>query len=97
MFTSQGYEVFFQHSQKVEDLRTEQPQPPFKGVTLCTLVNEDDDIPVRAVVAFCSVKDNFDRSKGRKVALTKMLNAAGFDKEQRTTFWHDYFAALKAV
>ena len=42
-------------------------------------------------VSICSLKDNFTRETGRKVALQKaLMNCAGFTKEIRRKFWESY-------
>jgi len=39
----------------------------------------------------CSLKDNFDKNKGRKIALTRALKNSPFDYTQRGRFWKAYF------
>ena len=43
--------------------------------------------------ATCSVKDNFDRNKGRKIALMRVLK--NFPKSERIAFWLAYTAHHK--
>jgi len=42
-------------------------------------------------VAWCSREDQFSRSFGRKLSLTRSLDQAGFDKPTRSLFWEAYF------
>lgn len=41
--------------------------------------------------AYCSVQDVFDKEKGRKVALAKVMEAAQLTKDERTLVWSRYF------
>lgn len=40
--------------------------------------------------ASCDSRDNFDKSKGRKLALAKALQGSIFNKEQREAVWVFY-------
>lgn len=44
---------------------------------------------VASAMVECSLLDNFDRAKGRKMALTAAISGH-FDKEERTTIWEAY-------
>lgn len=53
----------------------------------------DESIPenmIVSAVAKCSSKDQFNASFGRKMALSKALNSAGFSRIDRTKFWIEY-------
>jgi hypothetical protein len=41
-------------------------------------------------VSLCSSVDQFKKSTGRKISLTRALNDANFSREQRTEFWDRY-------
>lgn len=45
---------------------------------------------VESAVAWCSAKDSFDKVKGRKVALTRLLAAMKLPKEARREVWNVY-------
>lgn len=40
----------------------------------------------------CSLQDNFEKNRGRKLALAQLL-IANFDRSVREDFWHAYFYA----
>ncbi len=42
-------------------------------------------------IAWCSMDDQFNYNEGRKLALERALENAGFDKPTRTLFWEAYF------
>lgn len=46
--------------------------------------------PVSSGHARCSLKDQFDRNKGRKIAMMRALQ--DLPKEDRKPFWDAYFA-----
>lgn len=41
--------------------------------------------------AYCSVKDNFNKERGRKTSLAKALKISGLDKDTKTAIWERYF------
>lgn len=41
--------------------------------------------------ARCSKEDQFEKSRGRKIALKRVLEKLRFNKEQRTAFWKTYW------
>jgi hypothetical protein len=43
-----------------------------------------------SAVAWCSSKDQFNREKGRKVALTRLLRQLDLPKDQRKAVWDEY-------
>ena len=45
--------------------------------------------------AVVSVKDNYNRNKGRKISLQKALKFSSFTKEERGDFWLAYFMMRK--
>lgn len=42
--------------------------------------------------AMCSALDNFDKDKGRKIALAKALKESGLDHKERSIIWDRYHA-----
>ena len=58
--------------------------------THCTILDESDNV-VSHGVAKCSVKDQFNKNTGRKVALTHALEL--FGKWERGQVWNAYFQA----
>ena len=79
--------VDFQHLQwtpsKEEDART-------KGNTICcingTFVGD----------ANCFINDQFNKSVGRKISLTRALQRYPFSKEDRKLIWKEYFKHCKS-
>ena len=65
---------------------------PVRAKTRCVIV---EATPMKSVVgwgeAWCSVKDRFDKERGRKIALGRALKAGEFGKEEREKFWEAYF------
>lgn len=45
--------------------------------------------------AYCSSKDNFSKSFGRKMAIKKLLRKIDMRKEDRVVVWEQYFADHK--
>ena len=66
------------------------------GMTNCTIEfrrldgDKDEWLKVHIGTSFCSPKDQFDRSVGRKVALAKTLKQVPSTK-QRLEYWQAYF------
>lgn len=46
-------------------------------------------------IAQCSIKDNFSRKIGRKIALKRALDDSGMSKDERKEVWTDYLNTLK--
>ena len=57
-------------------------------VTKC-LISQDREELVECSVT-CSKSDVFKKSKGRKLALTKVLDILQLSKKERTEFWNQY-------
>jgi len=99
MFEIDGYRVFFRHDGPIDP-----GDPPYynpycstghaKAVTECCIFKGDE--PVTSGFAYCSFSDNYERSEGRRVALTDALKHAKFTREQRTKFWQAYWLKLGA-
>lgn len=71
------------------------PGVPVKGWTICTLEIEvpGSDLPLQyRALAACSVKEGFDRAKGRKMSLARALQKSILDKEGRIAVWDRYFS-----
>lgn len=47
---------------------------------------------IHSGTAFCHPLDTFNKEKGRKLALAKALQMAGWDKSARIQVWAGYFA-----
>lgn len=45
---------------------------------------------MESAVSWCSSKDQFDKAKGRKVSLTRLLEKLAISKEQRKVVWDVY-------
>jgi hypothetical protein len=59
------------------------------------LVDDEYDLMATGITA-CSIEDVFEKSEGRKKALTRALEKAGFDREFRTQVWKKYWSMVKA-
>ena len=63
-----------------------------RGITIAKIyANHNDGYPVGTGVAWCSVHDNFNKAKGRKVALTNALKKTDLTQWERKTLWTEYF------
>jgi len=56
--------------------------------TYCYLL--DGEYGVSVGYARCTVNDNFDKDKGRKISLARVLKKAEIPKEERTKIWETY-------
>ncbi len=89
MFEVAEYTVSFRH------IRHKPTPLPFiesvttHGLTQCEI--KDGNIAIGGGTTYCSVDDQFEYNEGRKRALERALEAAGFDKPTRTLFWEAYF------
>lgn len=66
--------------------------PHIRGAAVAYILDPDEEhpLPVHMGVALCSHKDNFCRSKGRKVAFAHLLNTMNLSKEERQHAWFEY-------
>lgn len=64
-----------------------------KHSVTCIATDRSDSTVYAISTSWCSPKDTFDKNKGRKVALTRLLDYSGFNREERTKIWNAYFAA----
>lgn len=75
--------ISFQDGKKVET--------PVKGVTTCSVFMIDGSEPLEYLgQAYCSVKDEYNKEKGRKISLTKAVE--NLPKETRKIIWEGYFS-----
>lgn len=81
-------EFTFQHM-TYEPLAGWEPKPT-KARTKCFLFQNGK--VVAEAWAQCAINDNFSRSAGRKIALTRALRMSGLTKAERTAVWGRYFA-----
>jgi hypothetical protein len=72
------YKIAFRHSLDVVKF------------TECTIMDEDKKI-LYIDYATCHPNDNFDRSKGRKISLSRVLQKFNLDRDTRTEIWKEYF------
>ena len=61
-----------------------------EGATVCTL--DKDENVAGTGLAELSVNDQYDRSIGRKVSLTRALTNADISRKERTEIWHTLMA-----
>ena len=62
-----------------------------KGVTTCVITQAKIG-KIYLGYSYCSESDQFDRSKGRKIALARALS--DFDKETRKVIWEAYWKVV---
>lgn len=46
--------------------------------------------PIASEIAKCSPRDNFEKERGRKIALTRAIEAAKLPKKDRSILWEAY-------
>ncbi len=92
MFEVAEYTVKFEH------YRFDKPAYIFlsnraaQARTLCMIRDTKESKPSDPRgAAWCSMDDQFNYNEGRKLALKRALESAGFDKPTRTLFWEAYF------
>lgn len=78
-------------------VRFHHPQPSLESpdrhrVTVCTLAGADVSLSVGE--AHCSISDQFERSVGRKLALTRALSASELSRAERREIWLSYWKLL---
>lgn len=61
-------------------------------VTACWLTLDGNMGRSKLGTAHCSPRDNFERERGRKIALARALRRSGLDKPNRTRVWEAYRA-----
>lgn len=88
--------VKFWHNQDekvltVEDEQRNVIQTPVKAETNCLIETPFGNY---LGTAYCSVLDQFNKAKGRKLAFTRALRVAPFDKVERAILWNDYFTRM---
>lgn len=70
--------------------------PEFKRLTRCIIDNSaSGDIVVG--VARCSIRDQFCRDTGRKVALANALKNGKFSRAERQNFWDAYHSMCNRI
>lgn len=64
-------------------------------VTTCYLIKRKNKVVVDVGRSFCSIRDQFNKNKERKVALERLANSEDFNfpREERREIWAAYFAA----
>ncbi|KKK50546.1 hypothetical protein LCGC14_3123920, partial [marine sediment metagenome] len=94
MFEVAEYKVKFFHENCVSPYRWKEfftEQPLARARTTCYIYRDNLKYLKADGTAWCSRKDQFNRNTGRKLALERALESAGFDKPKRTLFWEAYF------
>jgi len=61
-----------------------------RSYTHCSIKKEGVETPIGTGIAQLSLKDTYDKEKGRKITLGRALANAGFTKEEKTVFWEQY-------
>jgi hypothetical protein len=79
------YKVCFKHykgEEKTGDIK-------FKALTNCWIVDDYGNMHGAYGYAYCSIADNFQKSTGRKIALTRAIEP--FTRAERKEIWDQYF------
>ncbi len=72
-----------------------------RSTTVIAVVDEKTEVKMedREVLskgeAFCSLKDNFSRAKGRKLATARCVAGLNWDEQTRKAFWGEYVNKFK--
>lgn len=61
-----------------------------QGSTTCIVGPLEEGAGVVSAVAYCSVRDVFEKERGRKVSMTRALREAGLSKADRAKVWDAY-------
>lgn len=81
------YRVYWRH---LAGLKGIHENVSFNGITECRVEPPDGASEAKVLLgeAFCSLKDRFNKEKGRKVSLSRALDV--FPKDIRKKFWETY-------
>jgi hypothetical protein len=69
---------------------TKQEKKKYRRLTTCFIKDVQQEKLFGEGKALCSISDNFDKSKARKLSLQRALAEKHFDKEKRTIIWTTY-------
>jgi len=69
------------------------PETLSKGCTTCRLTDMNNNTVIGE--SRCSLKDNFSKKTGRKIALERAMSHLNLSKDERTTIWREYFKQVK--
>lgn len=87
--------ITFIHNIPYVDLVTKLPVP---GDTICNLVELDMHGKVLAEhtgYAYCHLSDQYNKSRGRKIAFARALEQGRFSRYERKQLWEQYFQRVK--
>jgi hypothetical protein len=93
---SNNYSLNFQHRREVDTTPVNAPD-----TTYCDIIFHNPSVPdtkwiLGTGIAMCHPNDQFEKEKGRKIALTKALDAAKFPRHLRTLAWEAYHARKRS-
>ena len=89
MFQVDGYKVEFVHDELL-DIEIDGKHPK---ATACwiSLVSKNHKSDVAYGHAYCSVEDQYNKNRGRKLSLSRALKMLTADRNLRKRFWDEYF------
>ncbi len=98
MFKLNEYKVTFRHVQLDRKALMEAEaegiiHTPYAEKTICAIykMTEPYKSPVAVGIAMCSLKDNFDKAKGRELAFSRAMHQIATGKEARLVWWKAFW------
>lgn len=83
--------AFFYNASCASDIK-ELAKAGVSRVTGCSLLFEGRTGASDMSTAHCAPCDNFERERGRKIALARAINGSRLNKQNRTRVWNAYRA-----
>lgn len=103
MFKYGNYKIKFMHdispngAERDTEIAKSIAATPCAGMTICTIVecwpnmdNSTVEVEVAQGTAYCSVKDQFDRSKGRELSFARAIKSM-VPKNERLSWWKAFW------
>jgi len=87
LFSANGYDFNFEYDSDYSI--------KYSRATFCRVYQGEKELGYCIGIALCNPVDNFKKSTGRKIALTKAINPLKLNKEQRKEVWDKYFEKVK--
>jgi hypothetical protein len=87
--------VVFEHIQQSQGFVQESYGINLIDGTYCFIEPANKEIDFSGGRSYLVASDQFDKSRGRKIAFTRALEGLGATREERTQFWQAYWDAIK--
>ncbi len=99
MFKHNGYRIDFEHVQMERSVirkanATKVFHSPFAEKTFCLIREVGSDpksTPIAVGIAMCSLKDPFDKAKGRDLAFARAMHKMVVGKDERFQWWRAFW------